>query len=402
MILTNLMMMMMLLGAEERCSYAFFLKMMPGVEEKHKLLIQDTRVFVREVEANQLVLAEMTNFLAKACSKLKIPRPQVIFGTYDDRGWGILVEMDLNDEGFFPLNHSNGFNLPQLLVVIEKLAEFHAIGSAIFLSDESNSIFHQGLAKLANLSSGLSPGQHDKLFQDFTRFLRKVPGYVHCQERAEQAKPYLKHISCQAKQERNSNFPVKTLLHGELWEKNILLRFEQITSTLEVVFCDWKRLHCGTPEQDLAFLVLTCTNKAIRTRNLDTIVEAYYNAYRKALLSLGLDFDQKFPRYSLKAFRQDYEASLIPAFGQAALIMTRELKYQEIEFFNADDVEEAEMERIGTNLRCFGRRLLDLAEEYVPSVQIPTNGALESGVKTKVKAKSLGTAISNPQDARTA
>ena len=33
----------------------------------------------------------------------------------------------------------------------------------------------------------------------------------------------------------NKQFPYVTALHGELWEKNILLRYQQITEDLEVI-----------------------------------------------------------------------------------------------------------------------------------------------------------------------
>ena len=45
----------------------------------------------------------------------------------------------------------------------------------------------------------------------------------------------------------SSSFPLQSVLHGELWEKNILLRYEQITEKLEVAFCDWKALRVGCP-----------------------------------------------------------------------------------------------------------------------------------------------------------
>ena len=47
--------------------------------------------------------------------------------------------------------------------------------------------------------------------------------------------------------------------------------------------------------------------------------------------------------------------------------MIREERYLEAETYSAE--EEAERDRLGTNLMAFGRRITDLAEEYVPKVK---------------------------------
>ncbi len=40
--------------------------------------------------------------------------------------------------GFYPLNHYGGFNVAQLVSVAEKVAEFHAVGSAMLMRGESD------------------------------------------------------------------------------------------------------------------------------------------------------------------------------------------------------------------------------------------------------------------------
>ena len=52
---------------------------------------------------------------------------------------------------------------------------------------------------------------------------------------------------------------------------------------------------------------------------------------------------------------------------QAMPVMIREERYLEAETYSAE--EEAERDRLGTNLMAFGRRITDLAEEYVPKVK---------------------------------
>ena len=58
--------------------------------------------------------------------------------------------------------------------------------------------------------------------------------------------------------------------------------------------------------------------------------------------------------------------------------MTREVRYLETEFYNAK--ENSEIETFGSQLRCLGRRLLDLAEDFVPRIELPKteNGGVAS------------------------
>ena len=83
--------------------------------------------------------------------------------------------------------------------------------------------------------------------QDFGKFLRKVPGFAHCYAKLKKLQPNL--VSQLTRWERSeSTFPLTSVLHGELWEKNILLRCELVSSDLEVAFCDWKGLKVRTAQ----------------------------------------------------------------------------------------------------------------------------------------------------------
>ena len=48
-------------------------------------------------------------------------------------------------------------------------------------------------------------------------------------------------------------------------------------------------------------------------------------------------------------------------------VMIREERYLEAETYSAED--EGDRERLSTSLITFGRRITDLAEEYVPKVR---------------------------------
>ena len=120
-------------------------------------------------------------------SYVSLSVPQIVYGSYDDDGAGIIVLMDLNDSGewsiylwdfinlgrlidhskvspqiwnnfvaipgYFPLNHCNGLSLPQLLTAVEKLAEFHAVGSAMIANQEEENIVRKYKGTFTNVIS---------------------------------------------------------------------------------------------------------------------------------------------------------------------------------------------------------------------------------------------------------
>eukprot|EP00095_Tigriopus_kingsejongensis_P008574 maker-scaffold167_size293163-snap-gene-0.9 protein:Tk08574 transcript:maker-scaffold167_size293163-snap-gene-0.9-mRNA-1 annotation:"uncharacterized oxidoreductase dhs-27-like" len=276
------------LGSED-CSYAFFLKMLPGVGEKYQKLVLSTQVFRREIEAQFHLLPLLKQFVDHQNLKASfVPSPEIVYGSYDEaEGDGIIVLMDLNERGFHPLNHYFGLNLGQLEKVVEQLAEFHASGSAMLLQEENAAtkfkMFHSdNQNNRQNIYESLYPH-----YRDFAKFLRRVPGYYHCFHKVDQLRPNLVPIMTKS-ETRKSRFPLKTIVHGELWDKNILMRFEQLTQSLEVVFTDWKDLSIGSPCQDLAFLMLACTSKNLRVKHKNQILRKYFQTYCNVLRKFNI------------------------------------------------------------------------------------------------------------------
>ncbi len=52
---------------------------------------------------------------------------------------------------------------------------------------------------------------------------------------------------------------------------------------------------------------------------------------------------------------------------QVAAVLTREIKYLEVEFFNAK--EDSYLRSVGEGLRALGRRLIDNADLFVPKLE---------------------------------
>lgn len=77
--------------------------MLPGVDKSQRRLVSTTRVFQREIECQFRLVPRMKRFIAEsnaaAANTVRIPCADVVYGSYDDDGAGILVLIDLNDKG---------------------------------------------------------------------------------------------------------------------------------------------------------------------------------------------------------------------------------------------------------------------------------------------------------------
>ena len=75
--------------------------MLPGVEAKQKKLMLESRAFPKEVRAQFEFLPQIKRF-ALECGGVKSLdnlTPEIVYGSFDEDGSGIIVLMDLNDKG---------------------------------------------------------------------------------------------------------------------------------------------------------------------------------------------------------------------------------------------------------------------------------------------------------------
>ena len=73
--------------------------MLPGTEDRHKLLLYQSGSFRREVEALFSLLPAMKRFTEEKNAEVIITVPTIVYGAYDDQGLGVVALMDLNDSG---------------------------------------------------------------------------------------------------------------------------------------------------------------------------------------------------------------------------------------------------------------------------------------------------------------
>ena len=83
----------------------------------------------------------------------------------------------------------------------------------------------------------------------------------------------------------------------------------------EVMLTDWKYSGIGSPTDDLAMLLLSSISGNKRQKHTKDILKRYHSSFVNKLKSLyGVDVYKQFPDYSYDVFLKNYELSLVAAF----------------------------------------------------------------------------------------
>ena len=86
----------------EECSMGFFLKLLPSAAivngEKNRNAARRTKVFSREVNVTFGILPQIQK--AALSKGLKLSMPEIVYGSHDNKGNGVVVLISEQNHGF--------------------------------------------------------------------------------------------------------------------------------------------------------------------------------------------------------------------------------------------------------------------------------------------------------------
>eukprot|EP00092_Neocalanus_flemingeri_P050059 GFUD01057739.1.p1 GENE.GFUD01057739.1~~GFUD01057739.1.p1 ORF type:complete len:517 (-),score=103.95 GFUD01057739.1:128-1678(-) len=352
----------------DEVQYYFIAKLLPA-DDPCRVYVFEANVFEKEIS----IYFELLPFLKQSCLNNKLERllsshiPQCIYGSNNMDGAGVLVFECALEQGFLHPVNPQGLSLEQVLCVINFMAKFHAIGSALITkSHKSMKLRYPYL--LSNVySSPLMIEGAKKMFEIYDDFLKSVP------DQRDLAEKFEKHcmgddgakemFSCLRRQ---VDTPFNTIVHGEIWEKNMLFKDsedEHFKSTLECVVLDWKNAKIASATKDIAFLLLSSTTNQLRKEFLDVILCKYYSTFCETLRILNPDL-LKSNGLTFEDFYTDYKISTKGAFMQAVCVLVQEMQHIEHQLNFGADRKKSDFE-IGETLRIYERRALNLMNDKV-------------------------------------
>merc|ERR1712038_2223956 len=316
--------------------YYFIAKLLPR-DDPCRLYCFEANVFEKEIS----IYFELLPALRQTCQDQPgLARlfthsiPNCVYGSNNIDGAGVLVFECALQMGFIHPVDPEGLSLQQVLSVINLMAKFHAIGSAkVNKCHKQMKLRHPYLLSNVYSSPTMIEGAQN-MFSTYLQFLRSVPGQHHQVET-----------------------PFNTIVHGELWEKNMLFRQAgDGEDNLECVVLDWKNAKLASATKDLAFLLLSSTRNSLRTNHLDEILRQYYSTFCDTLKQLDPELCEK---VTFDEFVDDYKMSTKGAFMQAVCCLV-----QEMQFFEHQLTEDRDnLQEIADTLHVYEDRALNMMND---------------------------------------
>ncbi|OXA38998.1 uncharacterized protein LOC110861555 [Folsomia candida] len=275
------------------------------------------QIFRKEHAVYRTVVPAMQAFASSRNHVYKSPLPIFFKGFNDDKSDYLVLE-DVRPDGFKMVDKRRSLTFPEMTIIVEELAKFHATGYA-FLRHEGAQILDTN-ADLNLLTKGLFPPDEDgkDMYDGLIQLYFEVAADLVSSDLPELAARIGKILPEDAwkirKNATKNPAYFETIIHSDLWTNNLLLKYESTTGIVPeaVKFIDFQLAQVGNIFSDLTYLVYTSTTPEFRRVHLHPLLGRYYDAFSTTLKSLTCPLPVDFSLgFLLDEFRACHVAALI-------------------------------------------------------------------------------------------
>lgn len=96
----------------------------------------------------------------------------------------------------------------------------------------------------------------------------------------------------------NTPAAIKVLNHGDLWVNNFLFKYDE-GIPVDIVFVDYQLSFFTSPGYDINYFLSTSPTNEVREKNVDALIETYYNNFSKTLKNVS------HMQYSFEAIKKE-------------------------------------------------------------------------------------------------
>ncbi|XP_066992702.2 uncharacterized protein [Anabrus simplex] len=248
---------------------------------------------------------------------------------------GTLVLEDLKERKFRMSDRRRGLDLQHILLVLRKLAKYHAASVALQREDPSKlegyeEAFYtdQNRAMLEQLisSSHKTLASIIEEWEGFEKYGNKIREFT------------TKAIDSMVEMVKSSNSFLPVLNHGDCWVNNVMFKYNEVTGEVEdVVFVDLPLSRYASPALDLLYFIYSSVQSHLRSAHYQRMLMEYHFVMNDTLEALGCG-EKKFSMDQLEEEIRQKEAF---GFGAACAVLSAVLVDPE-DAVNLDSVTEEE------------------------------------------------------------
>lgn len=220
------------------------------------------------------------------------------YGTvFDEKPYGdhAIVMEDLVASDYSLWNKLKDIDYEHTKMVMEELGKFHAVSFAI--REKNPEKLNEIMSKCGNCFHKVMFSMPSSM-EFFKSNINKAIGAIEPHEtnliekleKIKDPKNYL-HLIDQVFSNTTPE-PFGVLVHGDLWNNNIMYQVHGNQNPAKVSFIDWQLSQFGSPALDVVHYIFCSLDHVIRAKHYDDFVKLYYNSLVRMLKKFGCD-DQK-------------------------------------------------------------------------------------------------------------
>ena len=235
---------------------AFVVKMIPNNDICRAYVFQ-TGLFEKENEVYFDLIPAIKFYTnsRKVQHNLGTTIPECIYGSHNNDGAGVLVFNFCS--GYKEHKDPQGLKMSEVKCVFQNIAEFHAAARSFVIKHGGQVERRYPLLCEDQYSNGMLLKDIAECLENYELFLDAIPK-TSVDSLHDIKVQFTRLKSCDAflllKNLRRPSGKLTTIIHGELWDRNVLLKNDH-----QAIIIDWKNAKLATATLDLAFLMLSST-----------------------------------------------------------------------------------------------------------------------------------------------
>ncbi|KXJ79006.1 hypothetical protein RP20_CCG002641 [Aedes albopictus] len=195
-----------------------------------------------------------------------------------------IIFEDLTESGFVAADRKKGLIYHELVMVLERIAHFHAATAYMFSKDESTMQYHH--------YPNINPDQ-----MHFHPLYRNC--LLACAEEARKWPTISSNIAEKLFRLEKSMMPkafeiyksdktgFNVLCHCDLSVNNVMLKFDSVGNSVDCRLVDFAIGFFGSPAMDLSYLLFTSSADDVTTDQFDELLQYYHTQFVDTLVKLG-------------------------------------------------------------------------------------------------------------------
>ncbi|XP_062713106.1 uncharacterized protein LOC109412322 isoform X2 [Aedes albopictus] len=201
-----------------------------------------------------------------------------------------IIFEDLTESGFVAANRKKGLDYHELLMVLERIAHFHAATAYMFSKDESTMQYHH-YPNINPNQTHFHPLYRNCLLAcaEETRKWSTIP--INITEKLFRLEKSMMPKAFEIYQSDKTGFNV--LCHCDLSVNNVMLKFDSAGNSVDCRLVDFAIGFFGSPAMDLSYLLFTASADDVTTDQFDELLQYYHTKLVDTLVILG--YEQPIP-----------------------------------------------------------------------------------------------------------